>query len=217
MKKVLYLLLLFVLCAFQCEEEVENDQRSSVSGLIVDGNNNPLSDIKIQVISEDLVLGESRSESNGFFSFTSLRPGYDHFRIAINRTEGSPYSRVTYVYGDSSFEERYNLDQVVLRKLATLDFKITKTSPDQNVLDFSLEYISSECSFFFIDTNIPNSEDCYEDKIISGTLDNQTNFESEVPSLLYSSVRFSYELNNEPPQTILIELTEATTTYEFEY
>ena len=207
-----------MLCAFQCEDEVEDDQRSAVSGFIVDGNNNPISDIKIQVISDDLVLGESRSESSGFFSFTSLRPGFDDFRIAINRTEGSPYSRVTYVYGDSSFEEQYNLDEVVLRKLATLDFKITKTSPDQDVLDFSLEYMNNECSFFFIDTNIPNSEDCYEDEIISGTLSNsQTNFETEVPSLLNTTIRFTYELNNEPPQTILIELTQATTTYEFEY
>jgi hypothetical protein len=218
LKRILFLSLLFILCAFQCEDEVEDNRRSVVSGLIVDGSNNPVSDIKIQVISENNILGESRSNSGGAFSFTSLRPAYGNFRIAVNTVEGSPYGPVNFVYGDSSFEELYDLSAVTVRKTSVLDLRINKTTPGADQLDFTLEYISSDCTFYFINTNMPNTEECFEEILLSETLSGaQSNYETELSSLLNTTVRFTYELNNEPPQTILIDLTDATTTYEFEY
>ncbi|SRX55667.1 carboxypeptidase-like regulatory domain-containing protein [Aequorivita sp. CIP111184] len=233
-RKYLSLFLLFaIVFLFQsCDPQIMDDRRILVKGNIVDSANNPIQNISVRTQSYGTILGETVSDANGQFQFTSLDvEDYNGLNIIVNMktssyyyegdydfdlTENANYSAKQYFSNSQNREAvTYNLGKIQLNEAARLDILFHNIPGDNNTVAYKLEYDSAICQ---IDLNLNGSEDCYFDNDYYQQLDiNSSNFQTNLNSQLGTTVLFKYILNNEPEQTISIPLTNLENTYVFEY
>ncbi|AFL81942.1 hypothetical protein Aeqsu_2485 [Aequorivita sublithincola DSM 14238] len=231
----LFLSFILTLQSFQCEPEIKDDSRILIKGSLVDSNNNPLPNISVRCQSSYIILGESYSDANGQFQFTSLETetnnplnimvnlktdGYNYYGGGYNNyelTENPNYSAKKY-FNDAinrKTSTTYNLGQIKLNEAAHLNLLFTNVPGDNNRVAYKLEFQSAVCA---IDLNVNNPEDCLIDEEYYNQLDiNSTSFQTNLDSQLGTSVLLKYILNDEPEQTITIPLTNLENTYVFEY
>lgn len=238
MKKTYLLpLLLFgvILLLQSCDPQIKDDSRILIKGSLVDSNNNPLPNISVRCQSSYIILGESYSDANGQFEFTSLETetnnslnimvnlktdGYDFYVGGYNyyeMTENPDYSAKKYFNNaiNRKTSITYNLGQIQLNEAAHLELLFTNIPGDNNRVAYKLEFQSAVCA---IDLNLNNPEDCLVNEDYYNQLDiNSTNFQINLDSQLGTSVLLKYILNDEPEQIITIPLTNLENTYVFEY
>ncbi|MDC8000876.1 carboxypeptidase-like regulatory domain-containing protein [Aequorivita todarodis] len=232
---ILFLLFATILLFQSCEVQILDDSRILVKGNLVDSNNNPLPNIAVRCQSYGEILGETRSDANGQFQFTSLESennyplniminlkssGYDYYVGGYNYyelTENPDYSAKKY-FNDAynrSNSSTYNLGQIQLNEAAHLTILFTNIPGDNNRVAYKLEFQSAVCA---IDLNSNNTEDCLIADDYYNQLDiNSTNFQTNLDSQLGTTVLLKYILNEQPEQTISIPLTNLENTYVFEY
>lgn len=229
----LILLLLGILLLFQsCEVQVTNDRRILITGNIIDSSNNPLSNISVLCGTKGEILGQTYSDDNGNFRFTSLESdSYYPLDIMVNlkstrydwgggysedQIENTDYSAKHYF---NNFPERtnssYNLGRIELKEPAQFLLFLNNIPGDNNTLRFTLEYETTICN---IDLNRNDPETCVVMEESNRQLDeNSSNIQINLESQLGTTVDFKYILNDEPEQTISIPLSNSENTYVFEY
>ena len=235
-RKFISTLLLGILLLFQsCQVQISNDRRILITGNIVDSSNNPLSNISVRCGTKGEILGETVSDANGHFQFTSLESdSYYSLDIMVNLQsnaydwgsnynteliENTAYSAKHYYVDLNDFRDRekssYNLRRIELKEPAELLFLLNNIPGDNNTLSFILEYEKTICE---IDLNSIDHETCLVIEDTNRQLDeNSSNTQFNLKSQLGTTVIFKYILNNDPEQTISIPLTNSENTYVFEY
>ncbi|PVW16307.1 hypothetical protein DDV96_03315 [Marixanthomonas spongiae] len=202
-----------------CDPEVKENERSLVKGTVLDFEGNPIAIVPVTTTTGKLLLGEDFTDRNGNFEFTSLEPKSGDLIIDVNaEDDNSPFGTYSIIYSQKPLQQNYNLSNITLRKKAILVFDIKKTSTENSTLDWSLEYTEPFCEVYDDEETNQSIGRCYENTSFSEILDAANpDFESEFASVQNTTAQFTYQINKEAPQTISIELTEATNFYEFEY
>lgn len=227
-------ILLGILLLLQsCQIDIMNNRRILVKGRIVDSNNNPIANISVRSeTSNESTLGETVSDKNGEFQFTSLiTEGTYPYDIVVNLKSYRNYWNDGYEFGDlenlnysgkryfNNTRNRdaslYNLGTIQLNEVAKFTLLLQNTPGDTNTLAFRLDYETAICKIDLI-TNGP--EDCQVRDVIYQQLDStSSNLQINLQSQLDTNVLFKYVLNGEPEQIISIPLSNPETTYVFEY
>lgn len=210
-----------------------DDRRILVKGNIVDSENNAVPNISIRCQVYGEILGETISDANGQFQFTSLEAESEYsLNISVNMKPNDYYyyeggynlnlienSNYTAKQYSNNLRNRsastYNLGQIQLNKAANLNILFNNVPGDNNRVAYKLEYQSAICE---IDLNANNTENCLIHENYYQQLDiNSTNFQTMIDSQLGTTVILKYILNSQPEQTISIPLTNTENTYVFEY
>lgn len=233
-KYISQILLLGILLLFQsCQIDIMNNRRILVKGRIVDSQNNPVANISVRSeTSYDSTLGETVSDKNGNFQFTSLlTEGMYPYDITVNvkphsyywddrnidgRLENSNYSAKRYFNNTRNRDiSSYDLGTIQLNEVAKFTLLLNNTPGDTNTLAYKLEYETAICK---IDLNVNGPEDCQIEDPTYIQLDSTTsNMQINLESQLGTTVVFKYILNSQPEEIISIPLTNPETTYVFEY
>lgn len=227
------LLLFGILLLFQsCELQIMDNRRIIIKGNIVDSSNNPIPNIPVRCQTYGEILGETFSDANGQFQFTSLEAETDYTQdIMINMKAGTYYYDESYnielienknytgkQYFSNSNKRNattYNLGQIQLNDTARLEIKFNNIPGDNNSVAYKFEYDGVICE---INLNLNGSEDCEINYDYYKQLDiNSTDFQTTLNSQLGTTVIFKYILNSEPEEIISIPLTNLENTYVFEY
>lgn len=227
------MLIMGVLLLFQsCEIRVMDDHRILIKGSVVDGENNPIPNIPIRSHAYSEIFGETLTDANGKFEFTSLEAeNYYRLEIGVNiksniyyydggysydLTENPDYSGKQYFNDTRSRNATtYNLGEIQLNKAARLTILFNNIPGDNNAVAYKVEYQSAICEIDLIRNDPENclvNDDYYQQLDI-----NTPNFQTTFNSQLGSNVLVKYILNNEPEQTISIPLTNTDNTYVFEF
>lgn len=201
-----------------------------VKGKVVDGNNQPITNINVSAKAYIYDLGNDVTDSQGRFDFASLASNAETFEIHINKTpnefsdaNNSGYnpqlSSVSYIYYESAFQETYALIDTKLQKTATLDFKIEKMATSSDTLFWQLNYKSPTCTHYI--GGIPSGigeDQCYvNDSTIERLKPNEPDYENQFHSILNSQAVFTYHINSEEDQNVTIPLNQPSNTYVFNY
>lgn len=209
--------------------EFEKNTRILVKGNVVDEDNNPLTDIKVDIYTargyglsgeKDYSLGSGTSGENGAFAIPSLFDNNDEFQIEITGTGTySSYYYSTTTEGYTPWDLTFNLGVVTLSKLAKVNFNITRTSPPDTSLFFTFNYQGTECFEFFnrgvIDLNKSN---CLNTQNFSRQLNqNRPEASNEFNTLMGSVVEFTYKINDEPEITEQFTIDKENYEFNFSY
>lgn len=224
--RFLSFLVVFALLYNCAETDVDNNVRVIVTGKVVDQNNAPISDAEIKITTEasgngalEVLLAEGFSDTNGQFEITSLFGSNDIFEIQISN--GNSFSKYTYITNTVEFipeDLEFNLGNIELKALSSFSYSITRESGLGNTLDYSLEYMSTECFQVFENEQLNlNQSFCNELQNRARQLNDERPNEEDrtliVP--LDSEVIFRYSING--GEEISEILTINTTDYEFEF
>ena len=218
-----------LLTAVSCEVRLEDDTRILVEGTIKDQNNSPISNAKISVQTRrsnfsggenQYILGEGYSNSDGVFSVISLYDGDEDFAIEING--GDNYS--TYVYKTNTInytplDLTFNLETVSLKKLATFNYSMVRTSGETNTLRYSFKYIEGFCLEYYEGTTLNEYQSsCYQERVVGQLLnDNNPDIEWLLSIPFGEVVEFTYSINDEPEITELITINQDSYDFTFNY
>lgn len=229
--KLLALSLSIAILFISCDHpHVIDDERIFVKGRVLDDEREPIQNVSVHTEAYTFFLGETLTDSNGYFEFTSLAAHNDNFKIIINdlpekysaNNENNylpQYSEVEYQYQESEFQSSYFLATTILKSSATLDLKIEKTTTNTDTLYWSLNFKRPYCKHVI--GEIPNEieeESCYENNVKSGRLtDQDPNYESKFYSILETQAVFTYKINEQEEESINIPLDQTNTNYVFEY
>ena len=218
-----------LLTSVSCEVRLEDDTRIVVEGTIIDQNNLPISNAKISVQTRrsnfsggenQYILGEGYSNTNGQFSVISLYDGDEDFAIEING--GDNYS--TYVYKTNTInytplDLTFNLETVSLKKLASFNYNIVRTSGVSNTLRYSFKYIEGFCLEYYEGTTLNEYQSsCYQEQVVSQFLNDSYPDVEWLLSIPFGDVvEFTYAINDEPEITEFITINEDNYDFTFTY
>lgn len=218
-----------LLTVVSCEVHLEDDTRVLVEGTIIDQNNSPISNAKISVQTRrssysegenQYVLGEGYSNSDGAFSVISLYDGDEDFAIEIDG--GDKYS--TYVYKTNTInytptDLTFDLETVSLKKTATFNYNMVKTSGESNTLRYSFKYVEGFCLEYYEGTTLNEYQSlCYQERVIGQLLnDNNPDNEWSFRLPLGEVIEFTYSINDEPEITELITINQDSYDFTFTY
>ena len=217
---------LFVL--FSCEVPFEDDARLLVKGQILDENNQPISGADIAVSTRegegfifgtDLeFLGEVKSTSDGTFEIITLL-GRDR-EFVVDVFIDNDYTRYRYITNTEFFTPtNYTIDLgvVPIKRKADFNFNITRTSPPDIELHYTLEYKNNFCNEVYVNEQLDEDQtNCYETQSFGEILNNNNpNISTQIQSFIGAEVTFIYSINGqvEESQTITIDQSE----YEFNF
>ncbi|MDQ6469617.1 hypothetical protein RB619_03095 [Flavobacterium sp. LHD-80] len=162
MKKILLLFITASLC-YACEIQYDGETRIVVQGQLIDKNNNPVSNKKIEITTStggtfgtsDLI-SYANSGADGKFTLIFPAPKNDSISIvtSINQYQNNELQSKT-IYGLKKNFSNYKLDlnQVVLyetKDITQLDILLNKTTNNKQVTDIQIEGLQSNS---YIDLN----------------------------------------------------------------
>lgn len=214
-----------------CAPEFVNDTRILAKGTLVDGAGVPIANRKVNINARNYpvlsdtnqnryLLGSNITRSDGSFEVVALLVYNEDVYISINGGDDS----VDYIYktriGDFVPNNlTFDLGTVVLRKKATVNYSISRTSAPGNSIAFSFSYQSPNCvEVYEFGVLIPEMSDCYSEQVRNGNLDDDNpDFSSQFESTLGSTVVFSYSINGAPTTTESFVIDQTTLDYEFNY
>ena len=218
-----------LMMVLNCEVQLEDNTRILVEGTIIDENNSPISDAKISVQTKrsnysdgenQYVRGEGYSNAEGKFSVTSLYDKDEDFAIEIDG--GEDYS--TYVYKTNTLEYTpldltFNLETVSLKKLATFNYHIERTSGESNTLRYTFKYIEGFCLEYYEGTTLNEFQSsCYQEQVVSQFLNDSYPDVQWLLSIPFGDVvEFTYAINDEPEITEFITINEDNYDFTFTY
>ena len=223
--------LLLIFISLSCED-IQNNKRFVFSGNLIDENNQPIenaqitSTLRIQSSGNNAqnLIGQGVTNSNGNFEFVSLVPLSNSVGLFINANQdidSQEYAEVSFSIDNNVFdnENTITLKDFKIPRKASLDINIEKISTQPAFLEWSIEFISSEC-FIEIGENstIDNLSFCDTFFSISGQNTTQNpNNTINVESLRNTIAIFIYSINNEPNQVIEISLNNPSNDFQFTY
>lgn len=220
--KIIYLT--FLLCVFGifgCTTEVLDNERILIEGRVVDVNGNGLENINVKAETAPFLLGEGITDTNGNFSFTSLKTNRNKIIISINLKNNqieTPLNSIVFEYRGLEIQRNYELGDIMLRDTSILDFKIEKTSTTENTLKWQLVFKSGSCERNFSDDNIPDQNLCYEENLFATQNNSERpDFEQQFLTLKNTEAIFTYSIDQGAEQTVIIPINEELTNYVFEY
>lgn len=218
-----------LLAALSCETKLEDNIRILTEGTIKDQDNLPISDATINVLTKrgnysggenQYVIGSGYSTVDGSFSVISFFDKDEDFAIEIDA--GEAYS--TYIYKSNTVEFTpldltFNLGTVNLKKLATFNYNIVRTSGESSSINYSFKYIEGFCLEYFEGTTLNEFQSvCYQERIISQILnDNNPDYEWLLRVPFGEVVEFTYSINEEPEITELITINQNNYDFSFTY
>ncbi|TBN02449.1 hypothetical protein EYD45_12130 [Hyunsoonleella flava] len=218
-----FLMLLTLFFMVSCgPPEFEKNTRILVKGNIVDENDVPVSNIKINIYTERargaFVLGNGSTNEDGSFSIISLFDRDEEFQIEIYGEQ--LFSNYFYLRDTKDHPIRnliYDLGIVKLNRLAQLNYNITRTSPPNTQLKYAFQYLNTECFQVFDNRGLNLVESrCLEEVNLNRTLsENQPEISRGFTTLLGSVVSFTYSIDNKPEITETFTID--TEDYEFNF
>lgn len=129
----------------------------------------------------------------------------------------SIFSTLVYVNVSSSLD----LGTIQLRRKADFHLKIIKISSTNDTLSWKLSYSQPYCRYVFENEMISKKESsCYEtfvDQHYKKQTPNSPNLERKYHTVIGGKVKFTYRINNNPEQSILLNINETEEYYVFEY
>lgn len=228
-------MLIIAFSFFRCGPPVfEADTRVLIKGILQTEDGQGLSNREIGVYTQrgsgilfsfgnsqnDYLLGRGYSDNNGSFSITSLYDRDDDFYIGINGEE--IYSNYIYATSTRNYTPSnltFNLGIITLRKLATINYQITRTSPVGTTLTYSFTIEDTNCVEHFENGILdPNLSSCFDTFGIFGTLnDDMPDISSSKKTNLASTVIFQYSINGEPEITETFIVNQENYDFSFSY
>lgn len=179
-------------------------------------------------------LGENHTDHLGNFRVVSLKTSTNI--LHINRSEDSHfgYDEDTHeVYSEPTYNNNYtavdyinvsgseDFGTIKLHKKAELLFKINKTSITNDTLTWRLSYTHAVCYYIFNNGYVYEEESsCHEnfaDNDFQQQIPSEPIFERTYRTILGGTAEFIYHINDQPEQSILLNIDETQETYVFEY
>lgn len=226
-KRLLFVALVFFM---QCGEPYEDDARLLIKGQVIDENNQPIPNANIRVFirgndfdyntSEETLLGESSSSSDGSFAIVTFLGKDDNFVIEVHLNDN--FTRYIYKTDtDSYIPDDYLIDlqTVSIRQKAVFNYSISRVSPEGTTLDYSFQYLDSQCIEIY-DEGVLNEDEsfCFENRTSSRTLDDdRPDFSDDFASTIGSEVVFTYSVNGQPAISETVVIDETNTQFQFSY
>ncbi|WP_296322411.1 carboxypeptidase-like regulatory domain-containing protein [Winogradskyella sp.] len=219
-----------ILCCLllSCDDTIIADNtRVIIQGRVVDQFGNPLSNALVEVkttgssfAASTFLIGDGLTDDNGEFNITSLFGYNESFEVTIQLDNS--YSDYSYSTNTQTFIPQdfiFDLDTVTLIELSNFSYDLTRVSGDGNTIDFSFNYISSQCAEVFVDGVInENASQCY-DMATSGSMlgDDNPDFSSSFSTQLGSEVEFRYTINNGVEMSQILNINNENYAFEFTY
>ena len=227
------LLVLFVLVtSFSCVTKFEDNTRVLVIGKVVNSSDEPIENAQISVYTrrprgifvssgyDDYLLGRGYSGSDGEFSVTSILDLDDEFSIEIDGEE----DETKYRYYSSTIDFVpsnliYNLNTVEIKKIATINYNITRESGEENNLSYTFKYSSIYCAEYYEQGVLnENYSYCYNDLEDYRLLtDVNPDAERSLETTLGATVEFTYSINNQPEITETFTVNQPNYEFTFNY
>lgn len=223
----LFLLALFMLpfTYSTCSFDVEDNERTIITGRLVDNAGNPVPNIPIKAGIEQHVLGMGESDASGNFEIASLSSNDGNFKILINNQSSEYNEQFTSILIENvaEYSERdrdfYELGELQLNEKAQLNLSIMNTSGENEILYWVLEIRRPDCVYQYDNYQlIEQNSYCYSMEPQYGNIPSSTpNFQQTFNSLLGSTASFTYTLGDGPQETVAIPLNQQNNQYVFEY
>lgn len=236
--KLIKVLLIFLclLFMYSCETRFEDNTRILVTGNIIDENGDNVSDVQINVYTrrnsgsifsgansrDEFLLGSNLSEEDGTFEVVSLLDLDSDFSIEF--FGNSNFSNYVYRINTENYipdDLTFNFEDIQLLRLATVDYRFTRTSGAGNVISLNISYTDGNqfCIDEFDDEpTIPLQSTCAQVRFDNFSLnDNRPDFQSTLKVPFGTEIIFTYTINNgdEIVESYLInqEINEFSFTY----
>lgn len=221
----LFTLLFLVSCG---PPEFEKNTRILVKGNIVDENNNPMSNVNIDIYTvrgftrsgSNYLLGGGISNEKGGFLINSLFDKNKEFKIQIyGEQTHTSYRYLRNTKDNPTRNLTYDLNTVTLHKLAVVNYNITRTSPPNTELNYSFQYKSTDCIEVYDDggLNLVQSN-CLEELTLNRVLtENNPEVSRNLTTLLGSVVTFTYTINDESEKTETFTIDSENYEFNFSY
>lgn len=233
MQKIHYAYLLLFFLFTSCGFDIKDNTRMVFTGSVTDNTGKPIPNIPVFLGGMDAgrkeVLGKARTDNLGMFRAISLKTqtnnfyinrqkDYYQYRIEDKKENSDPvFTAVDFINVPGSM----NLGTITLRRKATLNFKINKTSTSNDTLYWKLSYTHRSCQKIFYDGFLQEEESsCYEffsDNSSNEQSPTEFNFENTYKTILGGTAEFTYRIDQEPAQTITLNIDQPNVTYVFEY
>lgn len=236
MKKKTLLLFALLLMLSSCED-VENNRRLLVKGNFVNEDNTPIENVEVfTTFSHDDFgiqnptnpIGQDFSDEDGNFQLISLVPKSLNMLIVVNRdlflsqsANTGAYPYVTIEIDRSLFQEvnDITISNFTIPKIASLDININKISTGSAELNWSITYNEVFCESVVSDVSeLQNLNFCDVFSIFQFQNDDlNPSEEITIETLRNSTVVFTYSINGQNPEEIIIPINNTSNTFEFEY
>lgn len=226
-----FFLIVFSLLLLQCGPDYQTNKRVLIKGQLQNGIGEPIGNIDVSVITlangnfpgnqpNGYLLGRNKSQEDGSIAVICLLDVDSDFFITVNGIED--YIDYSYVFKtDFSEPEDLVVDMgtVTLRKGASVNFNLSRTSPAGTSIDFVISYENPFCTVVYEDDSlIPEESTCFEQRTFTRSLDgNSENFSSSFNSVLGSDFTIIYSIDNQPEETETFTIDQSNFTYEFTY
>lgn len=222
-------LLLFACLFYSCSDEVqiEDDRRMQISGKI---NSSEPAEISVVAFgtreidpptNPDKILGFSKSDNSGNFSFTSLDTESHNLLIAINPETLESYNENKgsyYFYDDTGKHQlSYNFQQINLPANIEFEFNIENTSGSTDTLYYSFKYEKTVRYFQKTTNGFEEVEDNTHYVPVNQMLPLSEPRVHQIRLAGNSDLRFIYHFNDEAAQEITVNVNPETSSYDFEY
>lgn len=233
MKIKLLLLAAITLTLGACTPDIKDNARSLVRGSVVDEGGNPLADVPVRTEGYYYLLGETTTDSQGNFEFTSLESTDTNYSIIVNYQKDSfanienpddlsgntLYTKISFLYHKSEYQKTYDIPTVKLKKKAKFDFSIERTSTTNDTLSWRLSVVEPRCQYIFDDDELtPVDAQCFPERNYQEYLDPDfPDYGREFNTVLNSEAIFQYRINDSEEESIHIDINQLNTTYVFEY
>ena len=201
-----------------CTPEFQGNTRVLTKGIVTNQNGVPIPNAKVEVYTltlppsaillalipltrisqNDYLLGSGVTDSQGRFSVTSLLDRDQDFYIFIDGNDTN--SNYIYATNTTDFvpdDYTFDLGDVVLKRIANVDFQINRTSSSGTVFNFNISFEEPGCAETFeenvIDTNLSN---CYPLTEFNRMLDDERpDFSTVLNSTVGSTITVIYSVN----------------------
>ena len=229
----LVLVLSLFLMVLNCDTRFTGNTRVAVEGVVIDTEGNAIEGAEISTYtsrttgtflaldptgSNEFLLGRNYSNVNGNFSVVSL---FDD-GLDIEIIAGEDYSRYVYASYGGDFVPPNNifyLEDVTLNKLALVNYNISRTSGEGNVISFTLNYRDPDCRLVYIDGVLNEEEsNCNSTNFLTRTLnDNVSDIEGSLSTIVGSTLEFVYAVNGAPEITETFSVDDSNFQFNFTY
>lgn len=234
-KKTIILMVLIGILS-SCED-VENDRRLLIKGNFIDEDNAPIENVEVFTTFSNAnfgiqnpinPIGQDFSDQDGSIQLVSLVPKNLNMLIVINRNLylSSSNSSVTYPYAIFEIEralfqdvDNISLSDFSIPAIASLDINIHKISTGSAELNWSVTFNQVFCENIVSNvSDLQNLNFCD----VSSTFQFQNNDlnpsgERTIETLRNSVAVFTYSINGQNPEEILIPIHNTSNTFDFEY
>ncbi|WP_274474174.1 carboxypeptidase-like regulatory domain-containing protein [Mangrovimonas aestuarii] len=208
---------------FGCTPYLEDNIRLEIKGNVQDGSGVPIPNANITVNRDinlnysSFELGSGTSNQEGAFSFVSVFERVDGF--SINVVVDNAYTYYSYRINTETNNPTnftYDLGTVILHNIATINYNITRASPEGTTLQFEFRYPNTNCTETYEEgESNPIFSSCYEEQVRGGLINENPNANNTFNTLLGATVEFRYSINDQPEQVQTFTIDQAN--YEFNF